>query len=253
MFSVSNSCFTAASHTPASKRSAGTYISHGMLYLGSFHFSFKLGEEEVRLPLGPETREQSLCQRQRGAGGAGESGPLPPQPPLAPSGKERERGQHGVYKPPPEGQHLSGEESSLEPPCCREANAARGAASPARSPPPSLLLLLPRVWGLNTPPDGAGEEQVVFADSDVHLPLLRRGKVPTVTAGESLAPPAPRCGRTPPLPAPQHRAAAQHPLVAAFTWCCPKVKARPLSPPRSLISMVRRKNSLAVPGKPCLC
>lgn len=61
-----NSCFIAASHTPASPGSAGTYISHGMLYLGSLHFSFKLGKEEIRLPLGPGRREQSLCQWHRG-------------------------------------------------------------------------------------------------------------------------------------------------------------------------------------------
>ena len=42
----------------------------------------------------------------------------------------------------------------------------------------------------NTPPDGAGEEQVVFTDSNVHLPLLHRRKVQTVKVGKSLALPA---------------------------------------------------------------
>lgn len=39
----------------------------------------------------------------------------------------------------------------------------------------------------NTPPDGAREEQVVFTDSNVHLPLLQRGKVQTVNVGMSLS------------------------------------------------------------------
>lgn len=109
MFSVSNSCFIAASHTPASPGSAGTYISHGMLYLGSFHFSFKLGKEEIRLPLGPERRKQSLCQGHRGV----KDSWLPPslQPPLDLFCAEREREgnrefiNQRLHEKPPEPQH----------------------------------------------------------------------------------------------------------------------------------------------------
>lgn len=105
MFSMSNSCFIAASHTPASPGSAGTYISHGILYLGSFHFSFKLGKEEIRLPLGPERRKQSLCQRHRGwrCRGVKDSW-LPPSPHRhlwvsCSFCAERGRGEHRIYKP----------------------------------------------------------------------------------------------------------------------------------------------------------
>lgn len=63
MFSRSNPCFTAAFHISISESSAWTYISHGVFYLGSFHFCFKLGEEEVRLPLGPKMRTQPLASK----------------------------------------------------------------------------------------------------------------------------------------------------------------------------------------------
>lgn len=38
----------------------------------------------------------------------------------------------------------------------------------------------------NAPPDRAGEEQVVFADPNIHLPLLQRGKASTVNVSKSL-------------------------------------------------------------------
>lgn len=63
MFTMSNPCFTAASHMPISESSVWTYISHGVFYLGSFHFRFKLSEEEVRLPLGPKIRTQPLASK----------------------------------------------------------------------------------------------------------------------------------------------------------------------------------------------
>jgi len=90
----------------------------------------------------------------------------------------------------PKSQHLLGEES-------QEAPSLLPQGGSLAKPPPGLLLLF-RLS--HTPPDRTGEEQVVFTDSNVHLPLLQRGKAPTVNLGKHLpfsnSSPPPSCRST---------------------------------------------------------
>lgn len=192
---MSNSCFIAASHTPASPGSAGTYISHGILYLGSFHFSFKLGKEEIRLPLGPEKKKAeplSAAQRVEVQGSEGFLAPSLP-PPTGTSGSPVAFVQSGeeestefinpqLQEKPPEPQHPW--ESRILP---AETQIHPGSRALIPAPPPPAR----GGFAQDTPPDGAGEEPAVLADSDVHLPLLHREDPESARGKPSEASPSP--------------------------------------------------------------
>lgn len=112
--------------------------------------------------------------------------------------------------------------------------------------PPALLLLCPQCWGLkNEPPDGAGEEQVVLADSNVHLPLLQRAKrsKESMWGRASHFPLPPRPVTSPPScrhselqPIVENNTTMQQLQMAPFTSHCTKLKA--WLPSLSIISLI---------------